>query len=193
MTSINYSIPCSLAIGLGANLPSHIGPPQSTLIAIRPILEKLIFEWINSLPLIEKNSESIADELAWNWSPLFSNEPIGGPPNQPSYINAVLFLDGNKLSKHKPSKIEALDLLDKFLLLEKQFGRDRKNTFTKWGPRTLDIDFLAWGDLQIKTKKLTLPHPRLIERNFVITPLAAALSKNSAFLTQIAPQPGWNE
>ena len=114
MSSINYSIPCSLAIGLGANLPSHVGEPQSTLITIRPLLEKLIYEWIQSLPLKEKTNESFKGEINWHWSPLFITDPVGGPPNQPSYINAVLLVEGYELSKHKPSKPEALTLLNKY-------------------------------------------------------------------------------
>jgi 2-amino-4-hydroxy-6-hydroxymethyldihydropteridine diphosphokinase len=55
--------------------------------------------------------------------------------------------------------------------IEKKFGRDRANE-TRWGPRTLDLDLIAYDDVTIEKPELTLPHPRLFERAFVLVPLA---------------------
>mgnify|MGYP001797490128 CR=1 FL=1 len=54
---------------------------------------------------------------------------------------------------------------------EKKFGRDRSKE-TRWGPRTLDIDLIAYDDVVLDKPELTLPHPRLFERAFVLVPLA---------------------
>ena len=107
---------------------------------------------------------------------MFETEPLGGPKGQKPYINVVLLIDGRKLARIVPAEKEALILLEEFLSLEKKYGRERKSEKIRWGPRTLDIDLLAWGNLQVKSNKLTIPHPRLIERSFVIVPLAAAIS-----------------
>jgi 2-amino-4-hydroxy-6-hydroxymethyldihydropteridine diphosphokinase len=63
------------------------------------------------------------------------------------------------------------ELLTRALNVERAFGRDRENE-RRWGPRTLDLDLLAYGDLVLNTRDLTLPHPRLFERAFVLLPLA---------------------
>src|ERR1700729_1730807 len=55
--------------------------------------------------------------------------------------------------------------------IEKKFGRDRANE-ARWGPRTLDLDLVAYDDLKLDKPELTLPHPRLFERAFVLVPLA---------------------
>jgi 2-amino-4-hydroxy-6-hydroxymethyldihydropteridine diphosphokinase len=55
--------------------------------------------------------------------------------------------------------------------VENKFGRDRANE-TRWGPRTLDLDLLAYDDVSLQRPELTLPHPRLFERAFVLVPLA---------------------
>ncbi len=191
MSALNYSTPRTLAIALGANLPSTFGSPKLTLIKIRPLLEDEICQWIKSTYSLNDDLNSIKNNLDWYWSPLYETEPIGEAGNQPDFINAVLLVEGKKLLRQVPSEKAALDLLNKFLAIEEKFGRDRKNSLKKWGPRTLDIDFLAWGSLQINNKNLTLPHPRLIERNFVITPLAAALSKKGSRIKQLPDQQGW--
>ena len=184
----------ALSIGLGANQQSSVGSPSATLIAIRPLLEKIICAWIESCLKGNININDISKEMRWRWSPLFSTKPIGGPPNQPDFINAVLVADGIVMNKLKPSEEACLELLNKTLKLENDFGRDRRNTKLRWGPRTIDIDLLAWGELHIKNKNLILPHPRLLERSFVITPLAAALNNDqNSIPCQLPPQKGWNE
>ena len=141
-----------LAIGLGANLPSAVGGPIETLIALRPRLNAEI--------------QVCLGEVCLRWSPLFRTAPVGGPPNQPDYINAVLVVD----QPPKPNAAAALEFLRRLHALELQFDRVRKE---RWGPRTLDLDLLWWGGLQLQSPELELPHPRWRERPFVLAPLAA--------------------
>ncbi len=182
----------TLAIALGGNLPSQIGEPCNTLKAARPIVETIVQNWLKFYLTKLKNTNFTNENLRFRWSPLFKTNPIGGPTNQPAYINAVLIIDGPKLSLLKPSEEYALALLRKFLNLEKKFGRKRDQEKICWGPRTLDIDLLAWGTLQLQTKELTLPHPRLVERSFVITPLAAALNQEEIAPKQITSKKDWS-
>lgn len=67
-------------------------------------------------------------------------------------------------------ELEPEALLDFTQQLERAVGRDP--AALRWGPRPLDIDLLVWGDLELETPRLTLPHPRLRERRFVLAPLA---------------------
>lgn len=62
-----------------------------------------------------------------------------------------------------------------------------------WGPRTIDIDLLSWGELQVKTEDLILPHPRLTERNFVLIPLSEVLAKTQGKPRQIKSHTNWPE
>ncbi len=146
--------------------------------AVRPELKKTIKTWLASL-LKEKSDLSVLSQgVRWRWSPLFETEPVGGPSKQPVFTNAVLVVDGPTMQKICPSEPAALQLLEKLMTIEKQFGRNRQKPQILWGPRSLDLDLLAWGDLNVQHENLILPHPRLIERSFVIVPLAAALTTN---------------
>ena len=82
-----------------------------------------------------------------------------GPGQQPDYVNAVARLN-TSLSAHH--------LLSQLQRIEHKQGRRRH---THWGPRTLDLDLLLYGTCVLQDSELTLPHPRLKERNFVVTPL----------------------
>lgn len=88
--------------------------------------------------------------------------PPWGDENQPPFINACISVD-TALDPHA--------LLFTLHKLEKKFGRDRTRE-TRWGPRTLDLDLLAYDDAEINQHGLILPHPRLFERAFVLVPLA---------------------
>ncbi len=93
-------------------------------------------------------------------SRVFETEPVGGPDHQGAYLNAVVQLETG-LSAH--------DLLGVLLGIERSRGRERRE---RWGPRTLDLDVLLYGDQIIDTPDLTVPHPRLFERAFVLEPLS---------------------
>ena len=91
-------------------------------------------------------------------SPVYRTRPIG-PPGQPDYANAVARVE----TTH-----ESEALLDVLRAVEAEFGRVRD---VRWGPRTLDLD-LIWYDGEERTdERLTLPHPRAHEREFVLRPL----------------------
>ena len=91
-------------------------------------------------------------------SSLYSSRPLG-PQDQPDFINAVAAIN-TELNPHA--------LLDKLQTIEQMSGRERKQ---HWGPRTLDLDLLLFGDQTIKSERLTVPHPHMRQRNFVLHPL----------------------
>jgi 2-amino-4-hydroxy-6-hydroxymethyldihydropteridine diphosphokinase len=91
-------------------------------------------------------------------SALYSSKPIG--PEQPDFINAVALLD---------TQLAPLELLDALQALEQAHQRVR---IQHWGPRTLDLDVLLYGAQCIATERLTVPHPYLTQRSFVLYPLA---------------------
>jgi 2-amino-4-hydroxy-6-hydroxymethyldihydropteridine diphosphokinase len=144
----------SVAVALGANEPSAAGSPRETLVAVRSLLEELFKAWSSQ-------------ELVYRWSSLHDTAPVGGPPDQPRYCNAVLLVEGLQAP---PSEVAALQLLDALQGLEQQFGRDRSRE-QRWGPRSLDLDLLFWGELRLDHPRLQLPHPRLHLRRFVLVPL----------------------
>src|SRR5215472_6887691 len=92
-------------------------------------------------------------------SDLYLTEPRG-KTDQPSFINAAAAFEAETPPRQ---------LLDKLFAIERSFGRERGE---RWGPRTLDIDLLMYGDEMIDEPGLTLPHPRMTERAFVLEPLA---------------------
>jgi 2-amino-4-hydroxy-6-hydroxymethyldihydropteridine diphosphokinase len=91
-------------------------------------------------------------------SSCYQTAPIGPP--QPDYINACVILE---------VALKPQELLVKLLETETKFNRIRRE---KWGPRTLDLDLLLYDRLILETPTLTLPHPRMAERAFVLVPLA---------------------
>jgi 2-amino-4-hydroxy-6-hydroxymethyldihydropteridine diphosphokinase len=94
-------------------------------------------------------------------SSLYETAPVG-ITEQPAFVNAVAALR----TVASPNV-----LLEKLLAIERNFGRDRKSSTPK-GPRTLDLDLLLVDGLVVNTPALSLPHPALAERRFVLTPLA---------------------
>ena len=94
-------------------------------------------------------------------SRVFETAPVGGPP-QPAYLNAVLIAE---------TALPARAVLDRCHSVEAAFGRTRSQV---WGPRTLDLDLIVYGDEVSDDPELTLPHPRAPERAFVLAPWHAA-------------------
>ncbi|GLW10273.1 2-amino-4-hydroxy-6-hydroxymethyldihydropteridine diphosphokinase [Microtetraspora sp. NBRC 13810] len=94
-------------------------------------------------------------------SPVYETDPVGGPEQGP-YLNAVV-IGETTLDPHT--------LLERAQGVERAFGRERRE---HWGPRTLDVDLIALGDLVLGDPELTLPHPRAHERAFVLVPWSAA-------------------
>ncbi|MGD0516220.1 MAG: 2-amino-4-hydroxy-6-hydroxymethyldihydropteridine diphosphokinase [Thermoguttaceae bacterium] len=125
-------------IGLGSNLGNR-----------REIIEEALAK-LRRLPGIQVLGVSSFRETA----------PIGGPADQPPYLNAAALID---------SSLQPRDLLALLQQIETEAGRRRKET---WGPRTLDLDLLLYGELVLSTPTLTLPHPRMAWRRFVLEPAA---------------------
>lgn len=89
----------------------------------------------------------------------FYLSPPMGPQDQPDYVNAVLTIS---------TDLAPLELLHKLQAIENTQGRVREQ---RWGARTLDLDVLLYGDLTINLPELTVPHPGLTQRAFVVYPL----------------------
>ena len=91
-------------------------------------------------------------------SKLYLSKPVG-PQDQDDFINSVVMLE---------TTLEPLALLDHLQAIEQSHQRVRKR---HWGPRTLDLDLLLFGDLSIQNARLTVPHAEINNRDFVIGPL----------------------
>jgi len=193
MTYAKQKPELKLVISIGANIPGILGDPIRTIAAMRPQIEKSIIKWNISLNDPKIDSQNFDKSLSFQWAPLFETDPLGGPIDQPRFINTVLVVEGDDFASVTPNEKAAISLMKKFLELEKIAGRERKNTEIFWGPRSLDIDFISWGGLQINTDTLILPHPRLSERNFVLIPLAEVLSKAQGKPKRINSQNIWPE
>jgi len=99
-------------------------------------------------------------------SSVFETDPVGGPEGQGSYLNQVLAAPAARVTAGPA------ELLAAMLELEREAGRARRE---RWGPRTLDIDLLFHGMKVQAEPGLTLPHPRVAERAFVLEPLVEIL------------------
>jgi 2-amino-4-hydroxy-6-hydroxymethyldihydropteridine diphosphokinase len=87
--------------------------------------------------------------------------PPWGVTDQPPFVNLAIAVE---------TALSPRALLERALGVERALGRDRARE-TRWGPRTIDIDLIAYDDLVLDEPDLTLPHPRLFERAFVLVPL----------------------
>lgn len=88
-------------------------------------------------------------------SSVYETEPVGGPP-QDKYLNGVIEIE---------TTLEPHLLLEELTGIEKLLGREREVVS---GPRTIDLDILTYGDLTLRDETLTIPHPRMHEREFVL-------------------------
>jgi 2-amino-4-hydroxy-6-hydroxymethyldihydropteridine diphosphokinase len=124
-------------LGLGANLGDRLATLQRAV----DLLD-------------ERGVRAIASSRVW------ATAPIGGPDDQPEFLNTVIEID--------PGALDPADVLAAAHDVEAALGRVRTE---RWGPRTVDIDVLLWGDTTSDVPDLTIPHPRLHERAFVVLPL----------------------
>lgn len=90
-------------------------------------------------------------------STVYETDPVGGP-EQPDYLNAVVVAEGPQSPR---------TLLERALAVEDAYDRVRD---VRWGPRTLDVDVIAVGELAVAERDLQVPHPRAAERAFVLVP-----------------------
>jgi 2-amino-4-hydroxy-6-hydroxymethyldihydropteridine diphosphokinase len=94
-------------------------------------------------------------------SSFYDTVPVG-ITDQPRFLNAAMLLE---------TELEPLELMRSLLAIERAMGRDRASAPAK-GPRTIDLDLLLMGDVVLNNDELTLPHPAMVERRFVLEPLA---------------------
>lgn len=102
----------------------------------------------------------LADTRMVAFSRVYRSAPVG-PPDQPDYLNAVAELH---------TRLAPEEMLASLLRLETRAGRVRADRI-RWGPRVLDLDLLLYGDQQINLPDLQVPHPRMLQRAFVLWPL----------------------
>ena len=126
--------------------PAYVGLGSNLEDPVRQIT--LAFELLNGID----DTQLVAR------SSLYESAPFG-PVEQPSFVNAVALLDTN---------LDSRALLRNLQAIEDSQGRKRE---IRWGPRILDLDLLVHGDREIHEPNLTLPHPGIAERNFVLLPL----------------------
>jgi 2-amino-4-hydroxy-6-hydroxymethyldihydropteridine diphosphokinase len=102
----------------------------------------------------------VCDWTVESQSSLYVSRPMG-PPDQPNYVNAVVQLS---------TELSCLALLSRLQDIETAHGRVHSDIH--WGPRVLDLDILIFGEFEFHTGKLTVPHPGILQRPFVVVPLA---------------------
>ncbi|MCX7747354.1 MAG: 2-amino-4-hydroxy-6-hydroxymethyldihydropteridine diphosphokinase [Clostridia bacterium] len=99
-------------------------------------------------------------------SNIYETDPVGYE-DQDRFLNMAVWIE---------TSLEPLELLEKILGIESVLKRVRE---IRWGPRTIDIDILLYGDRHIDLPQLTVPHPRMFERAFVLVPLKELLGKKN--------------
>jgi 2-amino-4-hydroxy-6-hydroxymethyldihydropteridine diphosphokinase len=93
-------------------------------------------------------------------SRLYETDPVGGPPGQGAYLNCVVELQTRRTPRELLTLAQAAEVAA------------QRVRMARWGPRTLDVDVLLVGDEVVDDPDLTIPHPRMWERGFVLVPLA---------------------
>ncbi len=107
-----------------------------------------------------KKIKSLKDTRLLEVSRIIETEPVGGPAGQKRFSNACLKID---------TKLPPRSLLNKLKIIERQLGRQDS---VRWGPRTMDLDILFYGNKIVKQEGLTIPHKRIFKRDFVLEPLS---------------------
>ncbi|HYG06714.1 MAG TPA: 2-amino-4-hydroxy-6-hydroxymethyldihydropteridine diphosphokinase [Stenotrophomonas sp.] len=133
----------SVAVTAHIGLGANLGDAQATLRAVLPALDTL------------PQTRLLAASRLYH-------TPAWGRLDQPAFVNAAAAIS---------TTLTAEALLDALLALERSHGRERI-AGERWGPRTLDLDVLLFGDQVIDTPRLQVPHPHLHERAFALLPLA---------------------
>lgn len=111
---------------------------------------------VDAVERLDRSDEVAVTRVA----PFFETAPIG-LTEQPPFINSVVEIE---------TRLEPGELLRRIKAIEADMGR---TPTARWGPRLIDIDLLLYGGLQLQTVRLTLPHPEMWRRAFVLAPLAA--------------------
>jgi 2-amino-4-hydroxy-6-hydroxymethyldihydropteridine diphosphokinase len=134
-----------------------VPPPEPVLVYIG--LGGNLGDAVGRLRLARRAINAIAGVREMAFSSLYRSAPMG-PADQPEYLNAVMAV---------ATTLAPLDLLRELQAVETAFGRVRIGE--RWGPRTLDLDILLYGSETLSGERLTVPHPGLAEREFVLYPL----------------------
>jgi 2-amino-4-hydroxy-6-hydroxymethyldihydropteridine diphosphokinase len=136
-----------------------------TLSGMKP-LRKVVYSIGSNLGDRLGNLQGAADALSdtpdviiVDMSSVYETEPIGGPEDNPRFLNMVVVAE---------TTLEPRTLLERALAIEDAFGRTRDGV--QWGPRTLDVDLIMVGNTATDTADLRLPHPLAHERGFVLVP-----------------------
>ncbi len=108
--------------------------------------------------------EALAQLGSARSAPLYRTAAIG--PTQRAFLNTAVLV--------RVADASAGELIATLLEIERLLGRQRSSE-TRWGPRSIDLDILVWGERLIRTPELEVPHPRLAERRFALRPLIALL------------------
>lgn len=114
-------------------------------------------------------------------SQVVQTKPVGGPGDQPDFLNMVMEVE---------TSLEPLELLRHCQAVENSHHRVRE---VRWGPRTLDVDIITYGELAMDSEELTIPHPRAAERAFVLQPwswMDPAATLNGVPVGELAQQAG---
>tara|TARA_Y100000768_G_scaffold381499_1_gene360265 strand:- start:5214 stop:5660 length:447 start_codon:yes stop_codon:yes gene_type:complete len=127
---------------------------ETAFISLGSNLDHPIKHILDAFSQIEESDKIIVSKF----SSLYKTIPVG-PQNQNDYINAVVIIQ---------TSLTPINLLSTLQGIEKKHKRKRS---IKWGPRSLDLDILMFGRLILKTRNLTIPHPELVNREFVLIPL----------------------
>jgi len=111
--------------------------------------------------------EALAQLGSVRSAPLYRTAPIG--PAQPPYLNSAV--------RVRWEVVTPGELIATVLEIERMLGRDRRGE-PRWGPRTIDLDVLLWGERSVRTPELEVPHPRLHERRFALRPVIELLGED---------------
>lgn len=138
-------------IGLGSNLSSEFGAPQD-----------------NVLKAIERLKKLSADPLLV--STFIESKPLDCPPGSPDFVNAVVALAPRE-------NINPVSFLHELQHIENRMGRVRNGLINE--ARIIDLDLLTFKEVIYRTDELSLPHPEILKRNFVMEPLQDLLAKDA--------------
>ena len=128
-------------LGLGSNLGDRLGSLRAAIHALDK-RDGIRVDWEHGI------------------APVYETAPVGGPPDQPPYLNTAIRIF---------TTFDPFALLKAILSIEYDLGRVRGE---RWSARTIDIDILLYDQLTLDDERLTIPHPRLHERPFVLAPLS---------------------
>jgi 2-amino-4-hydroxy-6-hydroxymethyldihydropteridine diphosphokinase len=136
-----------------------------TLSGMRP-LRKVVYSIGSNLGDRFANLQGAVDALSdtpdvivVDVSSVYETEPIGGPADNPKFLNMVVVAE---------TTLDPRTLMERALAIEDAYGRQRNGE--RWGPRTLDVDLIMVGSTEIDQEDLKLPHPLASERGFVLVP-----------------------